>query len=173
MAKRNTRRSKTADFALNKNPRPPINTKSQAEIEQKLAEIQGKEEEVQPKPPIAQPLSTSVPTARVQRNITNNPNPPVQSAPASFPQQKIIQSQPVQPVTPPPPPAPPKEKRVPLTTAITPENRALLEVASLHSDASVADMLNEALTYYFTNLVKVQDQAQVEMFKQIYARKAK
>ncbi|MFK7934903.1 MAG: hypothetical protein AB8G22_15445 [Saprospiraceae bacterium] len=167
MAKRNTRRSKTAEFVLNKNPRPPINTESQAEIEQKLAEIQGKEKTPAPEP-VAQPLSTSVPTARVQRNAIN---PPVAQTPA-FPQQKIIQSQPLQ-STAPPPPAPPKEKRVPLTTAITPENRALLEVASLHSDASVADMLNEALNYYFTNLVHVQDQAQVEMFKQIYARKAK
>ncbi|MEL7020980.1 MAG: hypothetical protein AAGK47_05190 [Bacteroidota bacterium] len=170
MAKKTTRRSKTADFSLNKNPRPPIDTTSQADIEKQLAEIQGRVESGTPNAPMAQPLSTDVPTARVQREAVSQSATPV--PPPTFPQQKIIQAQPIQP-TPPPPPAPPKEKRVPLTTAITPENRALLEVASLYSDASVADMINEALGYYFTNLVKVQDQAQVEMFKQIYARKAR
>lgn len=72
-----------------------------------------------------------------------------------------------------PQPVVPTQKRVPLTTAITPENRAKLEVASIHSNASVADMLNEALEHYFEHIVQIQDKSLIETFTTIYARKAK
>ena len=70
---------------------------------------------------------------------------------------------------------PPKNviKRVPLTTAITPENRAKLEVASINGEGSVADLLNEALTYYFREVLLIQDATLVDTFKKIYARKIK
>lgn len=170
------RRSKTANLLL-KNDRPPI--KPQEEVDKTLAKIQGRGEEMKtapepqtPAPPTVQPqqtqpVRTSIPTPQVQRS----PVVPVPNQPSPITPQYIQPRAPHVPT--PPPPTPIKEKRLPLTTAITPENRALLEVAALNSDASVADMLNAALQYYFSNLVIVQDQAQVEMFKQIYARKAK
>lgn len=64
-------------------------------------------------------------------------------------------------------------KRVPLTTAITPENRAKLEVASISGEGSVADLLNEALENYFENVLIIQDATLIETFKAIYARKVK
>lgn len=87
-------------------------------------------------------------------------------------QPRYIQAQKTTP-EPPPPPVVKTQKRVPLTTAITPENRAKLEVASIHSKASVADMLNEALEHYFEHIVHIQDAGLVETFTAIYARKAK
>lgn len=170
------RRSKTANLLL-KNDRPPI--KPQEEVDKTLAKIQGRGEELKndpkpqtPVPPVVQPqqtqtIRTEVPTPEVRRS----PVAPIPTKPSPATPKYIQAHSPHVPT--PPAPAPPKEKRVPLTTAITPENRALLEVAALNSDASVADMLNAALQYYFSNLVIVQDQQQVEMFKQIYARKAK
>ncbi len=70
-------------------------------------------------------------------------------------------------------PEPKAPKRVPLTTAITPTNRAKLEVASINGEGSVADLLNEALDYYFDNIVLIEDAALIETFKTIYARKVK
>ena len=62
-------------------------------------------------------------------------------------------------------------KRVPLTTAITPENRARLEVTGINDELSVADVLNEALDHYFENVNPVKDQELVNTFIQIYSRK--
>ncbi len=81
---------------------------------------------------------------------------------------KTIEEQPVSPVVP-----VTSNRRVPLTTAITPENRAKLEVAAIHSDASIADILNTALEYYFENLRPVNDEELVNTFIAIYNRKKK
>ncbi len=71
------------------------------------------------------------------------------------------------------PPKVVQQKRVPLTTAITPENRAKLEVASIHSKSSVADLLNNALEHYFEHVIDIEDQDLVNTFIGIYGRKAK
>ena len=78
-----------------------------------------------------------------------------------------------QPVPKPPKPTRPAIKRVALTTAISPENRAQLEVAALGSNASVADLLNEALEYYFQEVFPVKDKELVKTFTTIYQRKAR
>ena len=160
------RRSKTANLLL-KNDRPPIKPKE--EVDKSLAEIQGRGAVPQPPAPASPTVQSQLPTVPV-RQPSVAPNSVRQQPTPITPQYIQTRSQ---EIAPPPPPPPPKEKRVPLTTAITPENRALLEVAALNSDASVADMLNAALQYYFSNLVIIEDQAQVEMFKNIYARRAK
>lgn len=65
-----------------------------------------------------------------------------------------------------------EQRRVPLTTAVTPEIRAKLEVAAHSSDFSVADILNKALENYFDNS-PVADKEMLKTFTSIFAKKAK
>jgi hypothetical protein len=64
-------------------------------------------------------------------------------------------------------------RRVPLTTAITPELRAKLEVATMQYDMNVSDLLHEALDLYFNKVRPVTDLAMLETFTAVYGRKAK
>ncbi len=62
-------------------------------------------------------------------------------------------------------------RRVPLTTAITPELRAKLEVAALHRQTTVSELLHDALNHYFEQVAPVTDEGLVATFAQVYGKK--
>ena len=66
-----------------------------------------------------------------------------------------------------------KKRRIPFTTAITPENRARLEAASHEGKGNVADLLNEALEHYFEEVNPLSDTSLVSLFLKVYQKKAK
>lgn len=66
-----------------------------------------------------------------------------------------------------------KKKRIPFTTALTPENRALLEAASHEGRGGVADILNLAIQHYFEQVAPVKNTEMQKVFLKIYASKAK
>lgn len=66
-----------------------------------------------------------------------------------------------------------KKKRIPFTTALTPENRALLETASHEGRGGVADILNTAIQHYFEQIAPIQNQEMKNIFLKIYESKAK
>lgn len=66
-----------------------------------------------------------------------------------------------------------KKKRIPFTTALTPENRAMLEAASHEGRGGVADILNLALEHYFEQIAPVKNLEMQKVFLKIYASKAK
>jgi len=66
-----------------------------------------------------------------------------------------------------------KVKRIPFTTALTPENRALLETASHQGRGSVADILNFALKHYFEEVAPAKNPEMMKIFLKIYEAKAK
>ncbi len=116
------------------------------------------------------PLPTPEEVNKVVARVTGKEKKEEQATPKTVIPKSVISSESVAPA---PQPQPKTEKRVPLTTAITPENRAKLEVASINGEGSVADLLNEALDYYFENILIIEDTALIETFKTIYARKVK
>lgn len=125
--------------------KPAAKLPSIEEVNQKAAKATGKV--IKPKPtPKPKPVA-----------IAPEPAPPVVVAP--LPVQV-----PVERVTP---------KRVPLTTAIIPELRARLEVASIGSDKSVADFIQDALQLYFAEVHPAQDPQLLQTFTTIYGKKAK
>jgi hypothetical protein len=69
--------------------------------------------------------------------------------------------------------SPTKTKRIPFTTALTPLNRALLETASHQSKVAIADLLNEALTFYFEEKRTANNEDMLAVFLKIYEAKAK
>lgn len=66
-----------------------------------------------------------------------------------------------------------KAKRIPFTTALTPQNRALLETASHQSQQAIADILNEAIGYYFEEKRPINNEAMLATFLKIYSNKSK
>src|SRR5210317_1654376 len=64
-------------------------------------------------------------------------------------------------------------KRVPLTTAISVEQRAKLEVIAITNKTKVADILHDALELYFENIKSPSDPELVKTFYALYSRKAK
>ena len=64
-------------------------------------------------------------------------------------------------------------KRIPFTTALTPENRARLETASHQGQDSMADILNRALNHYFDQVNPIENEEMMKVFLKIYAAKAK
>lgn len=66
-----------------------------------------------------------------------------------------------------------KKKRIPFTTALTPENRALLEAASHEGRGGVADILNLAIAHYFEQVAPVKNNEMMKVFLKIYQSKAK
>lgn len=66
-----------------------------------------------------------------------------------------------------------KVKRIPFTTALTPENRASLEAAAYEGSESIADILNNAITYYFEQVKPLQDPEMKKMFLKLFQKKAK
>jgi hypothetical protein len=66
-----------------------------------------------------------------------------------------------------------KEKRIPFTTALTPENRALLEAAAHEGKENVADLLNQAIEHYFTNVRPLKDQDLKNVFIKLFEKKLK
>lgn len=66
-----------------------------------------------------------------------------------------------------------KRKRIPFTTALTPEHRALLETASHEGSGSVADILNEAIEHYFEHVRPIKNVDMKSIFLKIYEAKAK
>lgn len=67
----------------------------------------------------------------------------------------------------------PKAKRIPFTTALSPENRALLEAAAHEGKETVADLLNMAVAYYFEQVRPIQNEDMKTVFLQIFEKKAK
>ena len=67
----------------------------------------------------------------------------------------------------------PKTKRIPFTTALTPENRALLEAAAHEGKDSMADILNVAISYYFEHVNPLEDEGMKDVFLKIFEKKAK
>jgi hypothetical protein len=65
------------------------------------------------------------------------------------------------------------KKRIPFTTALSPENRALLETASHEGRGGVADILNLAIAHYFENVAPVGNREMKKIFLKIYESKAK
>ena len=66
-----------------------------------------------------------------------------------------------------------KKKRIPFTTALSPENRALLETASHEGRGGVADILNLAIEHYFENIAPIKNAEMKKTFLKIYESKAK
>jgi outer membrane protein assembly factor BamA len=66
-----------------------------------------------------------------------------------------------------------KVKRIPFTTALTPENRATLEAAAHEGKESVADLLNIAINYYFEQVRPLEDHGMKEVFLKIFEKKVK
>lgn len=66
-----------------------------------------------------------------------------------------------------------KVKRIPFTTALTPENRATLEAAAHEGTESIADILNKAIAHYFEQVQPLQDPEMQEMFLKLFQKKAK
>lgn len=66
-----------------------------------------------------------------------------------------------------------KKKRIPFTTALTPENRALLETASHEGRGNVADILNFMIENYFENIAPIKNVEMKKVFLKIYESKAK
>ena len=71
------------------------------------------------------------------------------------------------------PDAPTDEKRIPFTTAISPGQRALLEVAAEEQRLAMADVLHNALNHYFNHVYRIQDTALSDALQRKYTRKAK
>jgi len=65
------------------------------------------------------------------------------------------------------------EKRIPFTTAISPNQRALLEVAAAEQDIAMADVLHTALNHYFKSVYNPRDTALADALERRYTRKAK
>lgn len=154
------RKSRTVSFLKTQ---PEAKLPSPEEVNQTVAKVTGKtttppEEKPKPKP-------------KSKTRSSSKPEPK-SSVVQRSPKKRTIQPKPDVPEPEPIIIVKPK-KRMPLTTAITPENRAKLEVASIHSKESVADMINEALEHYFETVVIIQDQALIDTFTAIYSRKAK
>ena len=61
-----------------------------------------------------------------------------------------------------------KKKRIPFTTALTPENRALLETASHEGRGGVADILNLAIEHYFKDIAPISNNEMKKIFLKIY-----
>ena len=66
-----------------------------------------------------------------------------------------------------------KKKRIPFTTALSPENRALLETASHEGRGGVADILNLAIQHYFEQVAPVNNSEMKKIFLKIYESKSK
>ena len=66
-----------------------------------------------------------------------------------------------------------KNKRIPFTTALTPENRALLEAAAHEGKENVADLLNQAIEHFFKEVRPLQDQSLKEVFLKLFEKKVK
>lgn len=67
----------------------------------------------------------------------------------------------------------PKVKRIPFTTALTPENRALLEAAAHEGKDAVADILNTAIAHYFEHVNPLEDEGMKDVFLKIFEKKTK
>ena len=65
------------------------------------------------------------------------------------------------------------KKRIPFTTALSPENRALLETASHEGRGGVADILNLAIKHYFEQVAPVKNSEMKKVFLKIYESKSK
>ena len=66
-----------------------------------------------------------------------------------------------------------KKKRIPFTTALSPENRALLETASHEGHGGVADILNLAIKHYFEQVAPIKNSEMKKIFLKIYESKSK
>lgn len=66
-----------------------------------------------------------------------------------------------------------KPKRIPFTTAITPEQRAILEAAAHEGDKSIADLLADALDHYFQKVRPLEDENMKDVFLKIFEKKLK
>jgi hypothetical protein len=66
-----------------------------------------------------------------------------------------------------------KSKRIPFTTALTPENRALLEAAAHEGKENVADLLNQAIEHFFKEVRPLQDKDLKEVFLKLFEKKVK
>ena len=67
----------------------------------------------------------------------------------------------------------PKTKRLAFNTALTPENRALLEAAAHEGKDAVADILNTAIAHYFEHVNPLEDEGMKDVFLKIFEKKAK
>lgn len=65
------------------------------------------------------------------------------------------------------------KKRIPFTTALSPENRALLETASHEGRGGVADILNLAIQHYFEQVAPIKNAEMKKIFLKIYESKSK
>jgi hypothetical protein len=65
------------------------------------------------------------------------------------------------------------KKRIPFTTALSPENRALLETASHEGRGGVADILNLAIKLYFEEVAPIKNTEMKKVFLKIYESKSK
>lgn len=68
---------------------------------------------------------------------------------------------------------PKNQKRIPFTTALTPENRAMLEAAAHEGKDSVADLLNFAIEHYFKEVRPLENDDLKKMFLKLFEKKRK
>ncbi len=64
-------------------------------------------------------------------------------------------------------------KRIPFTTAISPENRATLEAAAQEREETVADLLNKALEHYFSQVQPLVNEDLKAVYLRVFQRKLK
>jgi hypothetical protein len=152
------KKSRTEGFLglPNLSAQPSAKLPSPEEVNQTLAKIAKQSEPVVAMPaPIAAP-----PTVIVQAPVPAYVAPAVPQSVAPTPQ--ISPNTVNEAVT---------LRRVPLTTAITPELRAKLEVAALHRQTTVSELLHDALNHYFEQVAPVTDESLVATFAKVYGKK--
>ncbi len=66
-----------------------------------------------------------------------------------------------------------KPKRIPFTTAITPEQRAILEALALEGKESIADIVGLALEHYFSEVRTLENEEMKTVFLKIFEKKLK
>lgn len=65
------------------------------------------------------------------------------------------------------------DRRIPFTTALSPRNRALLEVAASERGMAMADVVHDALERYFTGVYIPRDTALTDALERRYSKKAR
>ena len=166
------KKSRTESFSFGN--KPSVKLPSPEEVNNTLAKVTGQESVAsEPIVVVAKQETVAVVAATKPSAATPVVKTPKAAATQHIYQQVTMYTPPVAPepvYTPPPVKTP---SRVPLTTAITPELRAKLEVAAVQYNMNVSDLIHEALDLYFEKVRPVTDLGMLDTFTSVYSRKAK
>ncbi len=164
------KKSRTESFSFGN--KPSVKLPSPEEVNDTLAKVTG-QESVASEPIVVVAKVETVTVVPKSSAATPVVKTPKAAATQHIYQQVTMYTPPVAPepvYTPPPVKTP---SRVPLTTAITPELRAKLEVAAVQYNMNVSDLIHEALDLYFEKVRPVTDLGMLDTFTSVYSRKAK